>query len=226
VALNAVQKFVRDQLQGLKSQYLPGLVVVIEPPPTGAVAPEPRCYIWAAEGHQERQTMPRTQPGGTGGYVEWLWRVDLGVVCTMAIGDPNIDAAFPLLIDQIVAALNLIPLAQFITDPDTQVQSQLLSIAEVVDVAYARVRTTGATGGATTKFAASLTVQVKEAISYNAPSYYNAVGQSSTDELDDFLRDTAESPDPLNRRFVPVTLEELKDEVAAEPESEPAEVPA
>ena len=212
MGLNAVQQFAKAALNGLNSPQLQPLTAVIEPPPSTQVGNKPIAFIWAADGHQQRQSMPRTKPGGTGGYMKWVWKVDVGITVLMHVADDTVDSAFPLLLDQIVALMNLIPLTQFIMDPDTAVQSQLLAIGEVIDLSYARVRTTGPTGAQAVKFAGSMTLEVQEAQSYNAPSFYNPVGSSDDSDMARFTRDRLQElgsdlGDPSGRRYVPVSRE-------------------
>ncbi len=116
--------------------------MVIAPPPLEDITAKPVCYLWAATGKQVRQTAPRPIA-----YMKVTWDVEGALTTLMEFDDPNIDAAFPLLIDKLTAMLNITPCPTWITDPDTGFETQVIAIGELMDYNYAgQVPTSGVQG--------------------------------------------------------------------------------
>jgi len=165
--LNSVQYYVQGLLNGATSPYLEPMDCLLAPPVDTDVT-TPTCYLWAGKGKQIRQTAPRPVA-----YKKQTWEVEGALAVVMDFDDPNLNSAFPLLIDQLTATLNITPCPVVITDPDTGFQTQVLSIGELLDYNYARVMTTGAEGQGLVKFICELMITVEEKIEFMPGSYYN-----------------------------------------------------
>jgi hypothetical protein len=163
VPANSVQQYVKSALDGLA---IPGpagweLTAVVSDPVLHDVAMSPIAYIWAARGHKERRAMPRPI-----GLHKWRWDISVAIIAVMEIDDPNLDTAFPLVLQMIDGTLSTTPVPVIITDPITGFKSSALDLGEVQDMDYARMITTGTEGQALIRFGADLTLQLKEDISY------------------------------------------------------------
>lgn len=125
--LNSVFQHVKGVLDGLP---LPGqswpLTVRIVPPPVEPLGDKPIAYLTlAGRMTGKRQTMPRG-PGFTG----MDWPIGITVDFQDLATDPDLEQAFYLITDAILVALLATPMPVFITDPTTQVKTQLTAIGE------------------------------------------------------------------------------------------------
>jgi hypothetical protein len=169
--LTAVQFYLKGLLDQLQSPMLDPLEALIQPPVLADVADHPFAYIWAGRGSERRQTAPRAirQPSGAinpGGYQKMTWKVDVRLYTVMAQEDPNIELAFPALIDATTKELNTTQIPIVVTDPVTGQQTQILTIAETVDLDYATSVTTSAEGQGLIRFGCDLSVEVQEKVSW------------------------------------------------------------
>lgn len=144
MGLNAVQTFVQDTLNGLipPGQNGQPIRAYIAPPSsvptgTGAVA-----FVWGSTIQGKRQTAPRVQGQGTGGYMKYIYTPDIWIYQEMIPDAPNADVQFPLLLDAVIGALLAVKVPQFLTDPVTGATSQLLAIGETIGVGMNPVRAT------------------------------------------------------------------------------------
>lgn len=172
--LHSVQKYLQGILNGLQTPLTEPLVCVIADPVIADAAQAPYAYLWGGRGELARRTAPRGPAWQT-----WKWWTMCSVVCVMSIDDPNVDDAFPLVIDQINGVLSATkPMPAVVTDAVTGYQSQILSLGEKATLDYARLRTTGATGGELVKFAADLELYLEEDVAFPMGSFYAQQAQS------------------------------------------------
>jgi hypothetical protein len=169
--LTSVQFHLKSILNGLQSAQLAPLQAVIQPPVLSDVGDHPFAFIWAGRGVEKRQTAPRAirQPSGAinpGGYQKMTWQMTVRLYAVMHPDDPNLESAFPNLIDMVTLQVNVTQIPVIITDPVTGQESQILTIGENVDVDYASVRTAGDEGQAIIRFACDLTVEVQEKVAW------------------------------------------------------------
>jgi hypothetical protein len=169
--LASVQYWLKGLLNGLQNPMLNPLEAVIQPPVLADTGDHPYAYIWAGRGHEARQTAPRAirQPSGAvnpGGYQKMIWKTDVRLYTVMAQEDPNIELAFPALIDVTVRWLNTTQIPIIITDPVTGQQSQILTMAETLDLNYATSVTTMSTGQGIIRFGCDFVVEVQEKVSW------------------------------------------------------------
>lgn len=166
---NSVTVYVKNLLQGLESPQLPPLNVVISDPVWADIAAAPIAYIWAARGELfERQTAPRPIA-----WQKWKWTLTCSMLTVMDRDDPTISSAFPLLIDQVNAAVATTPIVAVIQDPVTGFQSQVLAIGEHSQHEYARLKATGSGGEELVRLGVDLQIELIESISYFYSTYYN-----------------------------------------------------
>jgi len=170
--LTAVQWYLKTELlDGLQSPMFDPLEALIQPPVLADVADHPYAYIWAGRGSERRQTAPRAirQPSGAinpGGYQKMTWTISVRLYTVMSQDDPNIELAFPALIDTVVKELNVTQIPIVITDPVTGQLTQILTIAETLNSDYATAVTTSAEGQGIIRFACDLSVEVQEKVSW------------------------------------------------------------
>lgn len=161
-----MQTLLQGLLEGTESPYLDDLVCLIEPPVFADIAEAPRAFLWAARGRETRQTAPRPL-----GYQKFIWQVEIALTHVMDPDDTHLDQAFPSLIDSVTGLLNTTVMPLVTTDPATGNETQILTIGETMEVDYASVRTTLATGAGLIKFGANMTCEVQEKVSFPSGVY-------------------------------------------------------
>jgi len=158
------------------------LTAVIAPPQLADIASGPFAYVWGARLVAGRQTAPRTLMGGTGGQSKLVWDASVAVTQAIDPDDPNIDSAFPLVLDQIMATVMLTPLQQtgvYLTDPDTGNKTQLLLVGERYSLDYTVVSQSGPSGKGLWIYAADFTFPVEEVFSLPVGTFYNPTAPSA-----------------------------------------------
>lgn len=131
MSLASVQSYVAGLLQGVTSPDFGPAKVYTVAPPQQDVLDAPVLYVWGMRGNRSRRTAPRGKPKTTGAaYRKTSWDLYLLLKASFTAGDPREPVAFPLLIEAVCLVLEQSPLGTFITDDDTQVRSQILSIGE------------------------------------------------------------------------------------------------
>jgi len=159
VPLNTMQQLVRSTIDGLT---IPGqtdpLVAYIQPP-TWEAMEGPRAYVWSSRLAERRQTMPRVH-----GFKRLDHTIDIYVVWLSSADDANIDldSSWTLLLDAIMAALRVIPIAVIVQDQQTGVKSQLLAIGEDMGMENTPVMTPES--ARLLWYSAKITVQVQEGL--------------------------------------------------------------
>ena len=137
--LNSIFQHVKGVLDGLP---LPGqswpLTCHVVPPPVEPLGDKPIAYLTLAGKMQgKRQTMPRG-PGFTG----MDWPVGITVDFQDLSTDPNLEQAFYLITDAILIKLFATTMPVPITDPTTNLPSQLTAIGEDGSVQLGNLVTT------------------------------------------------------------------------------------
>lgn len=134
--LNSVLQHVKSVVDGLAvpGQSVPVTARVV-PPPVEPMSDAPIAYVTlAGRAKGKRQTMPRYA-----GFTEIDWPVGITVDFPYPASAPDIDQAFYLISDAILAALWADPMPVFITDLTTQAQTQMTAIGEDYTVQVAGV---------------------------------------------------------------------------------------
>ena len=169
--LTSIQWWMKGLLDQLQNPMLDPLEAVIQPPVLADIADHPYAFIWAGRAHEARQTAPRAvrQSSGAvnpGGYQKMNWKTDVRLYTVMNQDDPNIELAFPALIDVTVRWLNTTQIPTIITDPVTGQESQILTMGEILDLDYATSVTTSAEGQGIIRFGCDLVVTIEEKVSW------------------------------------------------------------
>ncbi len=165
--LASVQFYVKGQLNGLQSAMLDPLEAVIQPPVLADIADHPYAYIWAGRGTETTQTAPKVyrlmdNSLTQGGYLKVKWQIDVRLYTLMNPDDPNIELAFPALIDMVTYQMNTTPPTAVITDPVTGQQSQLIKIGQEVDLDYASALVTTGPAAGNVRFGCDMIVNIEE----------------------------------------------------------------
>jgi hypothetical protein len=140
------------------------LTAVITPPDPGE-GTEPTAYVWGSVGDENRQSMPRHQPGkyGTGGFKIIDHTIDVWLIYCAYAEDEIIDSSFPAVIDAVCAILRdtLMPTPD-IVDSITGMKSNVLKVGEHITWDYAPVHTLQ--DQRMLRYTARLMVELKEKI--------------------------------------------------------------
>jgi len=116
----------------------------------------------------EQSTAPKPSA-----FVHLRWQMDVTLTWTMAAKDPNVDTAFPLVIDQILAKfLTTVTAGYRMIDPVTGNNTQLLAIGERGQLAYTRLKTTGTQGQGLVVFGADMTIEALEGANFLPGTFY------------------------------------------------------
>lgn len=169
--LNSVQQYVKGILQGLETPLTNPLVSVVMPPVLADAADGPTAYVWGTRLTGARQTSPRPF-----GQMKLVWDCSVALTEAFDQDDPNVEQAFPLVIDQIQALMMTTPLQQkgvYLVDPTTGNKTQLVAIGERFSFEYTAVTTTSGPGVGLLVFACDITFVAEELVSFNPGSYYN-----------------------------------------------------
>jgi hypothetical protein len=143
MSLNTIQTFLKNTLDGLQAPGQQGQQVqCFIAPPSNIAASGPIVFVWGSSVDAARQTAPRVQGQGTGGYMKWAHLPDIWVYLEIDPDIPDQATRFPLLIDSVIATLQAVPIPTFLTDPVTGGRSQLLSCAERFSIIYQPTRST------------------------------------------------------------------------------------
>jgi hypothetical protein len=173
MSLNAVLQYTKSLLDELQSPLLSPLEAVVQPPVLSDVADHPYCFIWGAHSPIKRQTAPRAirlVGGGIqqGGYQQADWQITCRLYTVLAQTDPDIEMAFPGLVDAVILELSTTPIAIVTTDPLTGQQLQILTIGESMTIDYASaVAVANGTGQGIIRFGCDVQTLVQEKL---APS--------------------------------------------------------
>ena len=143
MSLNAVQQHVRTILTGmLCTTYGTAPLQAYIAPPIPDTMVTPRCYIWGATFRENRYTAPRINvTPGTAGFKMVTYQLQHYLFVMDDPNTPGVESRFPVLITQVQELLRTTPMNVHITDPQTGVVTQLLSIGETFQVRYDLERT-------------------------------------------------------------------------------------
>lgn len=131
--LVTVQSWIKSLLDEL---VLPGIVqeplaAYIAPPDPNDEGPTPTAYIWPSGGHEFRQSIPRnTGPGTPAGWKNVAPDIEIYLTWFDSPDDPNIESAFPAVIDKVLQVLRTSPDPATITDPNSGLVCQLAGVGE------------------------------------------------------------------------------------------------
>lgn len=141
--LNSVQVYVRDLLDGLAIPGVAQPLTAYVTPPVLEDLDGPRAYVWGARMRGKRQTAPRITKDevSKAGFKRLDWVVDVYLVYETLPDGPSVDQEFPVLVDAVMNKTWTTPMCVEITDPTTQVTSQILQIGEEFDLEYPPERT-------------------------------------------------------------------------------------
>jgi hypothetical protein len=147
VGLVAVQTY----LQGVLSELIvPGTggntLECFITPPSPEYAPTPKAYVWASQGNETRESMPRNLNGtiGTAAWKETHHQVDVFIVwfSDESADAADLDFAFPAIVDAIMWRIRTVPNPAVCLDPLTGRESQLLDVGERMSYDAPGVRST------------------------------------------------------------------------------------
>lgn len=125
MGLNAVQNYSKTLVNGLSSPlYQRSLEAYITPPNPGKL-PGPAAYVWVTRGTNNRQTAPRGP-----GFRQTVWTVNIWLMAPGKATDINADSAFACLIDAVVESWVTTPMPIPLTDPETGLVTQIVSVGE------------------------------------------------------------------------------------------------
>lgn len=169
--LASTQLYIKGLLNGLQSKQLDPVEAVIQPPVLMDSADHPYAFIWGGRATEKRQTAPRAirQASGAiapGGYQKMNWDIAVRLYTIMGQDDPNVETAFPTLIDATLRWLNTTQIPIIVVDPTTGQNSQILTIAENVAMEYATAKVTIG-GQGIVRFACDLIVDVEEKVAWS-----------------------------------------------------------
>jgi hypothetical protein len=132
--LNAVQLFVKSQLDGLvlPLTHQAPVQAFIMPPPEQELLQSPVVFVWGAVAHEQRQTMAR----GSNKRIDY--QLDLWIYYAEEVDDNSTtDSNFPVVLDAITKKLRFLVLPQTISDSVTGERSDILSCGEDIKTDYA-----------------------------------------------------------------------------------------
>lgn len=134
--LNSVQLYVKGLLDGLPIPTMTQQLQAYVTPPTVEDVDGPRAYVLGAGMTGSRQTAPRGP-----GFKHLDWALDVYLVYETTPDSAGIDEQMALIIDAVMARLWTTTMPLFITDPTTQLVSQILAIGEDFILEYPPERT-------------------------------------------------------------------------------------
>jgi hypothetical protein len=130
MSLNAVQKYMQAELDGLSSGTIPPAQAWVLPPPYTNTAENPQLFIWGGTFTESRHTIPRGQGEKDVRYNLTVW------VMWSSPNDITLIADFPVFLDSIAALLRAIPLPVSLTDSTTGAESYLTNLGETMTLSY------------------------------------------------------------------------------------------
>jgi len=135
MGLVSVQTYLKEQLNQL---ILPvagaSTLEAFITPPDPEFSPTPKAYIWAGQGDETRESMPRNLNGtiGTAAWKELHHSVDVYLVwfSDTSVDTADEDSAFPGMVDAVMWRLRTVADPAVCLDPLTGRESQLLDVGE------------------------------------------------------------------------------------------------
>jgi len=135
--LNSVQLLVKSTLDGLQFPITEqGTLTAYIAPPNPDNIDGPIVHIWGGVSDEKRRTM--TRPVGNKSI---SYEIDLWIYFAEELDDSLSDSLFPVILDTIALKLRTMTMPLTITDPNTGVSSNIVSIGEDMKTDYAPART-------------------------------------------------------------------------------------
>lgn len=155
--LHSITQYMKGQLDDLP---IPGgtqtLTAYITPPTPGKLS-GPLAFVGDCTAHASRESMPRGL-----GFKNLIWTIQIYLAYSSSANRANIDAAFPLIADAIMARLWTTTMPLEITDDTTGLVSRVMAVGEKFGFQKPRVRTVGS--NQMLYYAARLDAEVRELI--------------------------------------------------------------
>lgn len=139
--LNSIQQHCVSIIDGLPIPGSADALTATIQPPNFEDLDGPRAFIWGGTMRGERQTAPRGD-APKAGFKRLNWVVDVWLSYLTTPDAPDVDRAFPLIVDAVMSAFWSTPMPVFITDPVTGLVSQLLQIGEEFELEAPTARAT------------------------------------------------------------------------------------
>lgn len=118
-------------------------------PPDPEYSPTPKAYVWASQGNETRESMPRNLGPSAAQLANAAWKemhhqVDVFIVwfSDESADSPDLDSAFPGIVDAVAWRLRTVPDPAVVKDPLTGRESQLLDVGERMSYDAPGVRAT------------------------------------------------------------------------------------
>jgi hypothetical protein len=137
--LNTVHQYLKGLLDGIQVPGTAGTIEALITPPDPETEPTPKVYIWGSTHMEDRQASPRVPENGDLTQAGWKnldHRVDVWVVwfSDEETDAPDMDLAFPAVLDVVCDILRKSPDPVKVVDPLTGMDSELLDIGERMSV--------------------------------------------------------------------------------------------
>jgi len=128
--LASVLQFVATTLNGTTSAYLPAVEAFITPQ-AGAVIETPIVAVWTRAEDEKRATMTRNGlTPAAAGFKKSTHQIELYIKAVGNQDAPNVDVAFPTLLDAVKAQLRSVVMPFTLEDAATGVESNVTQIGE------------------------------------------------------------------------------------------------
>lgn len=133
MGLNTAQVYIKNLIDGLAMPNGLSLEAYITPPDPEVDYQNPHAYVWPSNGEEQRLTIPRATSGGSVSGDKCIKHViDIFIVWFSANDDPDADTWFPGMVDAVMALLRVTPTPAVVTDPYTNVSSQIINTGELM----------------------------------------------------------------------------------------------
>ncbi len=138
--LNSVQQYVKGIITNaaITTTDYPGGVNVYIAPPMVDTPTTPTVYIWGSTYDINLQTAPRI-----GGYFKVNYEVSIWTIVPDQPDYSGADYAFPVVIDALTQLFCTTPMPVVITDPQTNFETQIISVGVKLSGEYAPVMQLG-----------------------------------------------------------------------------------
>jgi hypothetical protein len=138
----------KTAIPGSSGRYLESF---ISPPDPEESQRNPHTYVWASRGPENRNSgkrnpppvgAPLYRPRAPAGWKILKHTVEVYITWFNDNTDPQINAAFPLVIDIVMDILRCCSMPLDLIDPATGISCQLINLGEVLNYEYVPVRST------------------------------------------------------------------------------------
>lgn len=132
--LNTVHHYLKRLLDGVQVPGTAGTLEAFITPPDPETEPTPKAYIWGATANEQRTAMPRNLNGDptTAGWKQMDHLIDVWLVwfSDEETDAPDLDSAFPAVLDVVSKILRESQDPVQVSDPLTGQPSELLDVGE------------------------------------------------------------------------------------------------